>query len=105
VRILIADDERAVREALGRALYSRLDVTLRTRVTELSPTAVARTQAFHSVIAAPAELVQLLTPGGRSIRPPYQVTLLPTGARERKVASGTGSAARRSTSAAGACGS
>jgi len=81
-------------QLVKRELYSRVDVTLRTRVTELSPTAVAGTQEFRSVIAAPGELVQLLTANRGSVRPPYQVTVLPNGARERAIASRSGSATR-----------
>jgi two-component system sensor histidine kinase MprB len=81
-------------QLVKRELYSRVDVTLRTRVTELSPTAVAGRQEFRSVIAAPGELVQLLTASGTSIRPPYQVTVLPNGAPERSIAAGSGSAAQ-----------
>jgi len=79
-------------QLVERELYSRVDVTLRTRVTELSPTAVAGTQEFRSVIAAPGELVQLLTANGESIRPPYQVTVLPNREREHAIAAGSGSA-------------
>ena len=79
-------------ELVKRELYSRVDVTLRTRVTELSPTAVAGRQEFRSVIAAPGELVQLLAAGGGSVRPPYQVTVLPNGERERAIAARSGSA-------------
>ena len=79
-------------QLVKRELYSRVDVTLRTRVTELSPTAVAGTQEFRSVIAAPGELVQLLTASGTTIRPPYQVTVLPNGERARAIAAGSGSA-------------
>jgi two-component system sensor histidine kinase MprB len=78
-------------QLVKRELYSRMDVTLRTRATELAPTAVAGRQAFRSVIAAPGELVQLLTTNG-AVRPPYQVTVLPNGERERRIASGSGSA-------------
>lgn len=81
-------------QLVKRELHSRVDVTLRTRVTELSPTAAAGTQEFRSVIAAPGELVQLLTAKGGSIRPPYQVTVLPGAARDRAIASGSGSATR-----------
>ncbi len=79
-------------ELVKRELYSRIDVTLRTRATELTPTAVAGTQEFRTVLAAPGELVQLLTPNGESIRPPYQVTVLPNGERQRAIAAGSGSA-------------
>jgi hypothetical protein len=51
-------------QLVKRELYSRIDVTLRTRATELAPTARAGPQAFSSVIAAPDELVQLLTADG-----------------------------------------
>jgi two-component system, OmpR family, sensor histidine kinase MprB len=78
-------------QLVKRELYSRIDVTLRTRVTELAPTALAGPQAFRGVIAAPGELVQLLTADGRSIRPPYQVTVLPNGQQQRAIAGGTGS--------------
>ena len=44
------------------------------------------------MIAAPGELVQLLTANGESIRPPYQVTVLPNGERQRAIAAGSGSA-------------
>jgi two-component system sensor histidine kinase MprB len=79
-------------ELVKRELYSRVDVALRTRATELTPTAVAGTQEFRTVLVAPDELVQLLTPNGRSIRPPYQVTVLPNGERQRAIAEGSGSA-------------
>jgi two-component system, OmpR family, sensor histidine kinase MprB len=81
-------------QLVKRELYSRLDVTLRARVAELTPTAAAGTREFRSVIAAPGELVQLLRPNGRSIRPPYQVTVLPNGERERAVVARSGSATR-----------
>jgi two-component system sensor histidine kinase MprB len=79
-------------QLVKRELLSRVDVTLRTRATELSPSAVAGRQEFRSVIAAPGELVQLLSANGRSIRPPYQVTVLPDAGRERAIAAGSGSA-------------
>ena len=63
-------------------LYSRLDLTLRGRVAELTPTAVAGREEFRGVIAAPGELVQTVTARGRTVRPPYQVTVLPTGPDE-----------------------
>jgi two-component system sensor histidine kinase MprB len=78
-------------QLVKRELLSRVDVSLRARVTELGPTAVAGRQEFRSVIAAPGELVQLLTPNGGSIRPPYQVTVLPHGRRQRAIAAGSGS--------------
>jgi two-component system sensor histidine kinase MprB len=81
-------------QLVKRELYSRVDVTLRARVTELSPTAVLGKQEFRSVIAAPGERVQLLTATGDSIRPPYQVTVLPNGEQERAIAAGSGSATR-----------
>jgi two-component system sensor histidine kinase MprB len=71
-------------------LYSRLDVTLRGRAIELGPTVLAGRSSFRSIVAAPGELVQTLTSGGRSVRPPYQVTELPHGRPERAVAAGRG---------------
>jgi hypothetical protein len=79
-------------QLVKRELLSRVDVTLRTRATELTPSAAAGTQEFRSVIAAPGELVQLLSANGKAIRPPYQVTVLPTGERERAIAADSGSA-------------
>ena len=78
-------------QLVKRELYSRIDVTLQTRVTELSPTAAAGRQAFQSVIAAPGELVQVLDANGRSVSPPYQVTVLPNGPRQRAIARRAGS--------------
>jgi two-component system sensor histidine kinase MprB len=72
-------------------LYSRLDVTLQGRVAELVPTVRAGRSSFRSIVAAPGELVQTLSTEGRSVRPPYQVTELPAGQRERAVAAGAGS--------------
>jgi two-component system, OmpR family, sensor histidine kinase MprB len=78
-------------QLVKRELYSRIDVTLQTRVTELSPTAAAGRQAFRGVLAAPGELVQMLNANGRSVRPPYQVTVLPNGPQQRAIARGAGS--------------
>jgi two-component system, OmpR family, sensor histidine kinase MprB len=72
-------------------LYSRLDVTLDGRATELAPTVRAGRSTFRSVIAAPGELVQTLSSEGLSARPPYQVTELPRGERQRAIAAGSGS--------------
>ena len=74
-----------------RELYSRLDLTLQDRATELTPTALAGSQAFRSVVAAPGELVQALPAEGVSVRPPYQLTQLPRGERERAIAATSGS--------------
>jgi two-component system sensor histidine kinase MprB len=78
-------------QLVKRELYSRLDLTLRARALELAPTARAGRQQFRDVIAAPGELVQLLGSDGSTVRPPYQVTVLPSGGRERSLATGTGS--------------
>jgi two-component system sensor histidine kinase MprB len=72
-------------------LYSRLDVTLDGRATELAPTVRAGRSSFRSVVAAPGELVQTLSSEGISARPPYQVTQLPSGQRQRAIAGGSGS--------------
>ena len=58
-------------------LYSRLDLTLDGRATELAPTVLAGRSAFRTVIAAPGELVQTLSSEGLAARPPYQVTSSP----------------------------
>ena len=92
-------------QLVKRELYSRMDVTLRGRATELEPTALAGTQAFRTLLAAPGERLQLLTPNGESVRPPYQVTVLPNGERQRAIAAARAPRRRRSRSAAGACGS
>jgi two-component system, OmpR family, sensor histidine kinase MprB len=78
-------------ELVKHELYARTDATLTARVAELKPTAVAGPQAFRSVVAAPGELVQTLSATGSTTRPPYQLTVLPTGTRERNVAAGAGS--------------
>jgi len=78
-------------QLVKRELYSRLDVTLSTRATELAPTAAAGPQAFRDVIAAPDELVQLLRVNGGTVRPKYQVTTLPSGGLERSIARRGGS--------------
>ena len=55
------------------------------------------------MIAAPDEFVQVLRANGETILPPYQVTGLPSGPRERAVAIGARLVHRdRATSAAGA---
>jgi two-component system sensor histidine kinase MprB len=72
-------------------LYSRLDLTLQGRAAELAPTVLAGESSFRSVVAAPGELVQTLSATGLSVRPPYQVTELPRGRRERAIAAGSGS--------------
>ena len=77
-------------ELVKNELYARTDATLNARVQELKPTALAGTQAFRGVVAAPGELVQTLSAGGRTTRPPYQLTVLPAGSRERAVAAGRG---------------
>jgi two-component system sensor histidine kinase MprB len=71
-------------------LYSRLDSTLRDRVALLSPEVRAELTSGRTlgVIAAPDEYIQVLAPNGATILPPYQVTKLPTGTRERAVALG-----------------
>jgi two-component system sensor histidine kinase MprB len=78
-------------ELVKHELYSRTDATLRARVEEFKPTALAGQQAFRSLVAAPGELIQTLSANGNSVRPPYQLTVLPTGARERAVAAHGGS--------------
>jgi two-component system sensor histidine kinase MprB len=72
-------------------LYSRLDLTLRGRVSELTPTAAQGRAAFRSVLSAPGELVQTVSADGQTVRPPYQVTVLPSGPRERALAAHRGS--------------
>jgi two-component system sensor histidine kinase MprB len=74
-----------------RELYSRVDVTLRGRAVELAPTVEAGRASFHGIIAAPGEYVQMLSADGASVRPPYQVTQLPSGRAERAIAAGSGS--------------
>jgi two-component system sensor histidine kinase MprB len=71
-------------------LYSRLDSTLRDRVLLLSPEVRAELTGGRTlgVIAAPDEYIQVLGANGRTILPPYQVTRLPSGTRERAVALG-----------------
>jgi two-component system sensor histidine kinase MprB len=71
-------------------LYSRVDVTLRGRAGELAPTALAGRSTFRTVVAAPGEFVQTLSANGQSVRPPYQVTELPSGPRERAIAARSG---------------
>ena len=72
-------------------LYSRLDVTLDGRAAELAPTVRAGRSTFRTVVAAPGELVQTLSSDGLTARPPYQVTELPSGQRQRAIAAGSGS--------------
>jgi len=67
-------------------LYARVDITLRDRAAELAPTAVAGPTRFRSIVAAPGELVQTISADGQTVRPPYQVTELPHGPRERAIA-------------------
>jgi two-component system, OmpR family, sensor histidine kinase MprB len=74
-----------------RELYSRVDVTLRGRTAELAPTVAAGSTSFRGIIAAPGEYVQMLSADGASVRPPYQVTQLPSGRAERAIAAGSGS--------------
>jgi two-component system sensor histidine kinase MprB len=74
-------------------LYSRLDLTLQDRAAELAPAVLAGRSGLRSIVAAPGELVQSLTARGGSARPPYQVTELPSGRRERAVAAGSGTLA------------
>ena len=74
-----------------RELYSRVDVTLRGRAVELAPTVEAGRSSFRGIIAAPGEYVQMLSADGASVRPPYQVTQLPSGRAERAIAAGSGS--------------
>ena len=74
-----------------RELYSRVDVTLRGRAAELAPTVAAGSTSFRGIIAAPGEYVQMLSADGASVRPPYQVTELPSGRAERAIAAGSGS--------------
>ena len=89
-------------------LYSRLDSTLRDRVVLLSPEVRAELTGGRTlgVIAAPDEYIQVLAANGRTILPPYQVTRLPSGTRERAVALGGELVHRdRRTSATGSCAS
>jgi two-component system, OmpR family, sensor histidine kinase MprB len=72
-------------------LYSRVDVTLRGRAAELAPTVAAGSTSFRGIIAAPGEYVQMISADGASVRPPYQVTRLPSGRAERAIAAGSGS--------------
>jgi len=72
-------------------LYSRVDVTLRGRAAELAPSVLAGRSSFRAIVAAPDEFVQMLPADGPSARPPYQVTELPRGGRERAIATGSGS--------------
>jgi two-component system sensor histidine kinase MprB len=72
-------------------LYSRVDVTLRGRAAELAPSVLAGRSSFRAIVAAPDEFVQMLPAEGASARPPYQVTELPRGGRERAIATGSGS--------------
>jgi two-component system, OmpR family, sensor histidine kinase MprB len=72
-------------------LYSRVDVTLRGRAAELAPTVAAGSTSFRGIIAAPGEYVQMISADGASVRPPYQVTQLPSGRAERAIAAGSGS--------------
>jgi len=72
-------------------LYSRVDVTLRGRADELAPTALAGRSSFRTLVAAPDEFVQALSANGQAVRPPYQVTQLPRGRREREIAARSGS--------------
>ena len=74
-----------------RELYSRVDVTLRGRAVELAPTVEAGRSSFRGIIAAPGEYVQMLSADGASVRPPYQMTQLPSGRAERAIAAGSGS--------------
>jgi two-component system sensor histidine kinase MprB len=74
-------------------LYARLDVTLRDRASELTPSVLAGRAAFRTVVAAPGEFVQTLSANGSSLRPPYQVTELPHGRLERTIAATSGSRA------------
>jgi two-component system sensor histidine kinase MprB len=80
-----------------RELYSRVDVTLRSRAAELAPTVAAGRTSFRGIIAAPGEYVQMLSADGASVRPPYQVTQLPSGRAERAIAAGSGSLTKTST--------
>ena len=74
-------------------LYGRLDSTLDDRVVLLTPEVRAELAEGTkiAVVAAPDEFVQVLSATGRPILPPYQVTRLPSGERERAVARGGGS--------------
>jgi two-component system sensor histidine kinase MprB len=72
-------------------LYARVDVTLRGRTEELAPSVLAGSTSFRTIVAAPGEYVQMLSADGRSVRPPYQVTELPIGPRERAIAARRGS--------------
>ena len=74
-------------------LYSRLDSTLQDRVLLLTPEVRAELTGGRTlgVIAAPDEYIQVLGANGRTILPPYQVTKLPSGTRERAVARGSDS--------------
>src|SRR5262249_8538107 len=75
-------------------LYARLDRTLDERALALRSEARAESTAQRlSIVAAPGELVQVLRADGRTILPPYQVTSLPQGSRERAVAAGASSLA------------
>jgi two-component system sensor histidine kinase MprB len=78
-------------------LYSRLDLTLHGRAAELTPAVRAGPNGFRSIVAAPGELVQSLSTQGGTARPPYQVTELPNGRRERAVAGASGSLAETIT--------
>jgi two-component system sensor histidine kinase MprB len=80
-----------------RELYSRVDVTLRSRAAELAPTVAAGRTSFRGIIAAPGEYVQMLSADGVSVRPPYQVTPLPSGRSERAIAAGSGSLTKTET--------
>ena len=80
-----------------RELYSRVDVTLRDRATELAPTVEAGRASFREIIVAPGEYVQMLSANGQSVRPPYQVTRLPSGRAERAIAAGSGSLTETTT--------
>jgi two-component system sensor histidine kinase MprB len=78
-------------------LYSRFDLTLQGRAAELTPAVRAGPSGFRSIVAAPGELVQSLSAQGGTARPPYQVTELPSGAKERAVAEASGSLAETIT--------
>jgi two-component system sensor histidine kinase MprB len=78
-------------------LYSRFDLTLQGRAAELTPAVRAGPSGFRSIVAAPGELVQSLSVQGGTARPPYQVTQLPSGRRERAVAGASGSLAETIT--------
>jgi len=74
-------------------LYGKLDSTLQDRVVLLGPEVRSELSGGNrlAVIAAPDEFVQVLRENGETIVPPYQVTRLPSGPRERAVAGGADS--------------